>query len=366
MHGLKHRVTSARQQPAPSPDPLSLAATPTRLRRMLQAGALTQAQYLAAMRGAGHQPDRQQWLAILERTLLQIGTTLTLSGVVFLFAYNWAELHHFAKFGLLFALMFVALGNAHWHGLDTHLGRASLLGAAVTPGVLLAVYGQAYQTGADPYSLFLGWALVIAPWVWISRNTALWVLLLILVNFGWSLFWVEHVNPSLGWQWRAGSGLAPWAGFVAIMDDARLATTVLLLNQIAQFIAISAERRQSNWLAHRWLARTAAGFAVVAISVPCCALLIELRFNEEQMWVLGVYCLAFAGNIWFGQIHDRDLFVMLIWYASLIIVVSFAIIGQLDFDAAGTFLCMGLMVVAMSAGAAKLLRYHDSSWRGVK
>ena len=236
---------------------------------MLQAGALTQAQYLAAMRGAGHQPDRQQWLAILERTLLQIGTTLTLSGVVFLFAYNWAELHHFAKFGLLFALMFVALGNAHWHGLDTHLGRASLLGAAVTPGVLLAVYGQAYQTGADPYSLFLGWALVIAPWVWISRNTALWVLLLILVNFGWSLFWVEHVNPSLGWQWRAGSGLAPWAGFVAIMDDARLATTVLLLNQIAQFIAISAERRQSNWLAHRWLARTAAGFAVVAISVPC-------------------------------------------------------------------------------------------------
>ncbi len=44
--------------------------------------------------------------------------------------------------------------------------------------ILLAVYGQTYQTGADPYELFFGWAILIIGWVAISRFAPLWPLLL--------------------------------------------------------------------------------------------------------------------------------------------------------------------------------------------
>ncbi|MBC8290414.1 MAG: DUF2157 domain-containing protein, partial [Planctomycetes bacterium] len=43
-------------------------------------------------------------------------------------------------------------------------------------GVFLAVFGQVYQTGADEWLLFAGWAGLILPWTALSRFEALWIL----------------------------------------------------------------------------------------------------------------------------------------------------------------------------------------------
>ncbi len=43
-------------------------------------------------------------------------------------------------------------------------GKAALLLATLLLGVFLALFGQTYQTGADPWQLFANWALLILPW----------------------------------------------------------------------------------------------------------------------------------------------------------------------------------------------------------
>ncbi len=63
-----------------------------------------------------------------------------------------------------------------------------LLIASVITGSLLALFGQVYQTGADTWQLFFGWAVLIVPWVIIARFPALWLLWLELINTGLILY----------------------------------------------------------------------------------------------------------------------------------------------------------------------------------
>ena len=53
----------------------------------------------------------------------------------------------------------------------------------------MALFGQTYQTGADPWQLFFNWALLTLPWVLISRFNVMWLLWLGLVNLSVSLFY---------------------------------------------------------------------------------------------------------------------------------------------------------------------------------
>ena len=57
-----------------------------------------------------------------------------------------------------------------------------LTGCSVLVGALLAVYGQVYQTGADAWQLFAGWAALIAGWAVAGRFVPLWMLVAVLTN----------------------------------------------------------------------------------------------------------------------------------------------------------------------------------------
>ena len=69
--------------------------------------------------------------------------------------------------------MAAAAGGALLAGLDRAFGQVLLIAGSVLTGVLLAVIGQAYQTGADVFELFVAWAVLILPWVFVSRSAAL-------------------------------------------------------------------------------------------------------------------------------------------------------------------------------------------------
>lgn len=56
------------------------------------------------------------------------------------------------------------------------LQQAALLGCCIATGAFLALIGQTYQTGADIWQLFAAWALLMLPWVVLSRSTACWAL----------------------------------------------------------------------------------------------------------------------------------------------------------------------------------------------
>lgn len=127
-------------------------------------------------------PTRVDWRHWLDRALLILGTALLCAGVIVFFAFNWAALHKFAKFGLLVAALTLLAGFAAWRPTGDLAGRAALAGAQIVSGVLLAVIGQTYQTGADPWQLFALWTLLATPWAVAARAAPHWWIVLVIGN----------------------------------------------------------------------------------------------------------------------------------------------------------------------------------------
>lgn len=141
---------------------LDLPATPERLRALAEAGVLPDDTHDLALVISLESPSLQAWRRFLSVGLLALGSLLVLAGIIYFFAFNWQRLHRFEKLGLIAAAI-TASAVAAWRLGEGIVGQFALLFAAVLVGPLLAVYGQAYQTGADPHELFLGWSALIPP-----------------------------------------------------------------------------------------------------------------------------------------------------------------------------------------------------------
>jgi uncharacterized membrane protein len=207
-------------------------------------------------------PARSEWRDFLATTLAMLGAGLVLAGVVCFVAFNWARIGRYGKFALL-ELAIVAAVLIAWKKRPALVGQMSLFAAAVLVGPLLAIYGQTYQTGADPYGLFLVWAGLITPWAILGRFAATWVLVILLLDTSILLFYTQvwtpvstshallvplsiatlHTAAVLVWEWQlhrtepffredwamrsvAASGLAalfiPWVAFIIGGSDAGL------------------------------------------------------------------------------------------------------------------------------------------------
>lgn len=148
----------------------------------------------------------EEWRAWLDRGLLALGAALLAAGVVVFFAFNWQDLHKFAKFGLIVAgISALAWWAMQRNELDAP-GQAALFVAQVLTGVLFAVIGQTYQSGADAWQLFALWALLAVPWALAARATPLWWTVLVLFNLALSRWLAVQVDvdtvilTALGWR----------------------------------------------------------------------------------------------------------------------------------------------------------------------
>src|SRR5690606_16273414 len=80
--------------------------------------------------------------------------------------------------------------------------------ASVAVGGLLALVGQIYQTGADPWQLFLLWAVLLLPWLVLVRTVFMGVLCGLLLNLAAALhldIFGGHFLFNLSLAWMAAS-----------------------------------------------------------------------------------------------------------------------------------------------------------------
>ena len=119
--------------------------------------------------------DRRYWATWALRALLALGAGHFLAGVIFFFAFNWADMPAMAKFGVIEAGLAATALGALFVGIRRPAGQALLIAATIFLGALLAVTGQVYQTGADAYELFVAWALLALPWTLASPNPVQWL-----------------------------------------------------------------------------------------------------------------------------------------------------------------------------------------------
>jgi uncharacterized membrane protein len=177
----------------------------------VEQGHITQEQANTLYRQFTVLPDASSWRGLIANLLLWFGALSFASGVIFFFAYNWQSLGRFAKFGLIEVAIVFAIGAFAWlyyranslsaashshshsnQSNDSRFGATTangvLLAASVLVGGLLALVGQTYQTGADPWQLFALWALVILPFAWVAGFDGLWLLLVGLINLSIGIF----------------------------------------------------------------------------------------------------------------------------------------------------------------------------------
>lgn len=125
--------------------------------------------------------DANAWKKFLRILLICFSIGFTTAGIVFFFAYNWNDLHRFAKIGLVeFVLLCVILLVVFIQ--NSLVKHTLLLAASLLVGALFAVFGQAYQTSATAYDFFLGWTSFVLLWVLVANFSFLWVLFLYLAN----------------------------------------------------------------------------------------------------------------------------------------------------------------------------------------
>ncbi len=141
--------------------------------------------------------SRLDWSGWLDRLLLATGSALIVAGIVYFFAFNWASIPAFAKFGMIEGLLAVGVLATWRTGLHRTSGKVMLTACSALVGVLLAVYGQVYQTGADAWQLFAGWAALITGWALIGGFAPLWALWIVLVNVAVYQYRLTHEQ----WAW---------------------------------------------------------------------------------------------------------------------------------------------------------------------
>ena len=181
-------------QPKDLEDPLQLRATTHRVRTATRAAGLSDDTVRRGVQIAVLTPSPVEWRRWLSATLAFLGAALLVAAVVMFVAYNWSRIGRFGKFALL-EIAIVAVILIAWRKLPKLTGQISLFSASVLVGPLLVIYGQTYQTGADPYGLFFTWALLTVPWAIVARFGANWILVLLLIDVALGLYFAQILAP---------------------------------------------------------------------------------------------------------------------------------------------------------------------------
>jgi uncharacterized membrane protein len=334
-----------------------IPVTTNRLNHLANKLKLAQSTQQRAFTLAKLKPDPQAWLQFVDNVLLIVGVTMVIVGVMAFFAYNWADMHKFAKFALIELALVATVIIAYLKGLETLPGKAALFGAAVMTGVLLAVYGQTYQTGADPYGLFLTWALLISGWVLIGRNGGLWLLLLVLLNLSLIMYWTQIVHPQ-DWRQVFANMLGPFAGITFSLTDFALAQWVFAMNVTALILWEFMSQRGVAWMNGRIFPRIIAVFALLPIVVSTFLYIVTSGSGNDWgvRFLSPVFFAVFtiASLYYFSRKH-LDLFILAAGLLAVIVVVTTLLAHVMggDFE---MFIILGLVIIAQSAAAAQWLR----------
>lgn len=318
-------------------DPVSLRRS--QVLELIEAGKIPEERIGDALVATGVVPEARAWRRFIDLLLLWLGGMALAVALVFFIAYNWSELGRFAKFAMVEGLIVLAVAGYWRLGADSAAGKVALLGATIGVGVLLALYGQTYQTGADPWQLFFNWALLVLPWTLIARFPPLWIVWIALINVAMVLY-----HQTFGGLFRtlfsSDRGFL-WATFV-------FNTLVLLVWEY-----LAANRR---WHSERWAIRLVA--TAGGVSITWLLLRVILVDDGGGFLPLLAWVLWLIGNYLLYRRLRPDLFMVAGCCLSVMTVfVAFTGRHLMEANPAGAFFLLAIMVIGMSAASAWWLKH---------
>lgn len=229
------------------------------------------------------------------------GGALVGFGVILWIAANWVALDKFAKFGLVGgAALAGALAAVVWPALRTPGALVAFAGI----GGLFALFGQVYQSGADPWQLFALWAALGLPLALAARHDALFVPWTAVSFTGIGLWLATETNrfdtqsvslTLMSWGFALGI-IALLIGLALLFRPARptvwatrLAVIMATMMVVGAGIADLFIRNGSYTLFWLALALLALGAFVAAVSTPFeLSLLAALALGLDVLLIAGI------------------------------------------------------------------------------
>ena len=283
-------------------------------------GLLTGEQRERALAPGQSWPATRHWHYALDRLLAYAGSLLLALGVIFFFAFNWDDLHRFHKLLLALTVLSGFAGTACFLSADSSLYRASLFGAALATGGLLALVGQTYQTGADIWQLFATWSVLILPWALLSRSAACWGLFWLVFNlallryFATHQFWMGPGGFSTGGLLGVALGNLLLLLVFELLGPRLLLTPGRSLPRLAGFALISALALGAGiaWWQGEYRGFMVALGLLYLTAIPC---YLELR-RDLLMLALLAYSMVGVASVGFlrwldGSVNNFTLMILL-------------------------------------------------------
>ncbi|MDR1241604.1 MAG: DUF4401 domain-containing protein [Deltaproteobacteria bacterium] len=322
------------------------------LKTMRMLGLLEHTQYISGLFHFGLKPDFSGWCAFCKRVFNLLGLLLFLVGLAMFLAWNWIAMSvplKFAIFELVFALCSVM---AIWRW-KRESGAYWLFGAGISIGLLLALYGQVYQTGANAWELFRVWALAVLPLFLLARTSCLGLLLWLTLSL-WVALYSREFSFSL-----------------YDAENIFLRGNMLLYQQLACWFfceclhQIAGKLNLPAFDPARRLVRFIGAVALTLLTVKLMALVllagyyyrgVDMSFFGNS--VVHVYLAALAAIFIFYYKKKPDLFFISLGCFSAAGILTTMILRSLfrvSLDEGGALLTAGLLVVGMFIGSGLLI-----------
>ncbi|WP_417887512.1 DUF2157 domain-containing protein [Zunongwangia sp.] len=282
--------------------------------------------------------SKQSWHKFLELFFISLGIGFTTAGLIFFFAYNWADLHKFLKIGLIEGLLLILTLVVVFSKLSLNIKNIVLTSASVLVGVLFAVFGQVYQTGANAYDFFLGWTIFISIWVFISNFAPLWLLYIILVNTTFILY-----SQQVAYNW----------------SDVFTYTLLFVINVLFLFISLFGHKINTSIKPPVWFSNL---IALASVSFTTIGIVIGIfSKNQNSLLVLLIITtvLYFAG-IKYGLKVKSGFYLSIVPFSIVIIISAFILKISNEINA---FLLISLFVIGSITLVIKNLIDLQKKWK---
>ncbi len=280
---------------------------------------------------------KESWQKFLKLFFISLGISFTTAGIIFFFAYNWIDLHKFIKIGLIEGVIIITISIVLFSKISLGIKNILLTGASILVGVLFAVFGQIYQTGANAYDFFLGWTISIILWVVISNFAPLWLAFITLINITFILY-----SQQVAYEW----------------SEVFVFTILFIINILFLTIVLLGKKTTKEITAPFWLTNLIAfasiSFSTIGISIGV--------FDQQQT---PFFVLIIITSIFYGIGINYGLKVKNIFYLSTIpfsiIIIISAFLIKLS-DDASMFIIISLFVIASVTLIIKNLINLQKKW----
>ena len=281
--------------------------------------------------------DKQSWHKFLRLFFISLGVGFTTAGIIFFFAYNWADLHKFIKIGLIEGLIISLTLVILFSKISLDIKNILFTGTSILVGVLFAVFGQIYQTGANAYDFFLGWTMFITIWVFVSNYAPLWLVFITLINTTLILY-----SQQVAHDW----------------SEVFVFTLLFLINLLFLIIALVSKKTTKEIKPPIWftnlIALATVSFSTIGISLGI--------FDQKQtpfFVLIVITSILYTLGIKYGLKGKSGFYLSIIPFSIIVIISAFLI--KLS-DDAGMFFFISLFVIGSVTLVIKNLINLQKKW----